>query len=195
MNMDNQSILGTYRGHFTYTNNKGARHQFEFEIDNLDGVNFHGTGTDGIGDFVVFGTYELDRLSFKKKYNLPEHAVVNYTGDFSIDGQTITGDWWLPDIGGNWEARLIAFKKRPNRNPSGQPKELPVTQEPQYPAGIVEQIQPFAAVPEPNMSNSPNPDVPRASTSPEKGARCANCDTARGDFNFCTNCGHAFDLS
>src|SRR5271170_717155 len=114
MNPEDRSIIGTYRGYFTYTGEKGVTHEFEFEINSLEGVNFHGVGTDGIGDFVVIGTYRMDRLTFKKIYRQRDKAEVNYIGDFSIDGKKVTGNWWLPDTDGAWEARLTYVRKPPS---------------------------------------------------------------------------------
>jgi hypothetical protein len=223
---EDRSIIGTYRGSHTYTGGKGTPHQFEFEINSLVGVNFHGVGTDGIGDFVVIGTYEMDRLTFKKVYRQREKAEVNYTGDFSIDGQSVTGHWWLPDMDGAWQARVIYVKKvsspeppRPRKEAASPaiaetPDPIVIAPVPQAPDPIV--ITPVAQAPNPvvitPVPQAPNPvamtSIPETSASidaiPEPATtdknqdsspRCSNCGAARGDFNFCSHCGHSFDLS
>jgi hypothetical protein len=199
---EDRSIIGTYRGSYTYTGGKGTPHQFEFEINSLVGVNFHGVGTDGIGDFVVFGTYEMDRLTFKKVYRQREKAEVNYTGDFSIDGQSVTGHWWLPDMDGAWQARVIYVKKvsspeppRPRKEAASPaiaetPDPIVITPVPQAPNPVA-----ITSIPETPASIDSIPEPSAADKNQDSSPRCSNCGAARGDFNFCMHCGHAFDLT
>jgi hypothetical protein len=201
MTSEERSIIGTYRGYYTYSREKGAPpHQFEFEINSLDGSKFHGVGTDGTGDFVVTGTYEMDRLTFKKIYSKRSLVEVNYVGDFSIDGQKVTGHWWLPDGDGSWEARVIYLRKTRQEKPP-PPKEVGAPH-PEVHAPATPALPPELGVPAAPPANSVEAPISTSST-PEatkvaKGeteTRCSNCGAARGDFNFCIQCGHAFDLS
>jgi len=192
MTAQNRTIIGTYRGFYRYTKSTNPPHQFEFQIDTCEGYQFHGSGTDSVGDFAIFGTYQLERMEFRKIYDRRDLPEVNYVGDFSLAGDKISGNWQLPDVEGTWEAKIIASKKQSSAStvpaaPSSK-KQIPLA--PSAPPPAQPTNEPSQEKVDPPAPAAPILKLPQA----DDGLHCSNCGAVRGDFNFCLNCGHAFSL-
>jgi len=100
------SIQGSWRGRYFYPGSSDA-HGFEAVFIDADGLIEGNILDDGaLGEADVSGKFFYPHVKFKKTYNSGTQHSVNYQGEMSEDGKTLSGRWHLETQGsGTWTAK------------------------------------------------------------------------------------------
>lgn len=189
---ENSPLLGAWKGEMTRTGSK-VHTKTTLLVTKHDGLKVEGTGNDGgrlPGDFDFSGTFQFSRLTFAKTFKTPGTPLVDCVADLSIDESHLTGSWQSEEGDGSWRVQKAVVEEttRPFQEaPLENADLLPQTDQ---------QTAPRNPSPSPQIeAQPPESTVPEPIDSPANGNKCTRCGAARSGFSFCTNCGHAYDLS
>ncbi|MGH9549528.1 MAG: hypothetical protein ACRD3W_09135 [Terriglobales bacterium] len=113
--MADRSIGGYWRGHYDYKKLPDEGSGFEaLFIEEGNALSGHiiddcppGTTT---GKASISGMFQFPSVSFIKTYSTPGYAPIEYDGQMSDDGKTISGTWAIFEGKGVYQGRWEAYR-------------------------------------------------------------------------------------